>query len=635
MPDTQRLVHELRVHQIELEMQNEELRRAQHELEVSREKYFDLYDLAPVGYLTLNEPGLILEANLTATRLLGVARTDLLQQPLTRFILREHLDIFYQHRQQLFETGAPQSCELRLTRPGGAPFWVRGEAILAQDHKTGAPVCRMMLSDLTERKQAEADRERLAQFERLAQLMKCASDIVLLADEHGRILEANDRALEIYGYSLAELRQKTLEDLRTPESRAELPHQIEQLETDGRGVFEAMNQRRDGTAFPVEISARVLEIAGVRHRLGIVRDITERKWAEAALRESETRFRELFSHMSSGVAVYEARNDGQDFVFKDFNRAAERIEATPREAVLGRSVVEVFPGVKEFGLFNVLQRVWRTGQPEHPATGLHRDKHIVGWRENQVYRLPNGEIVAVYDDITQRQRAEAALRESEETMRYMVKYDPNAIAIYDLNLHYLAVSDRYLQDYNVKEENVIGKHHYEVFPELPQRWKDVHQRCLSGAIERNDDDYFERPDGSITYNRWECRPWYRGDGTIGGMITYTEVTTERKKAEIALRESERRHRAILRTALDGFWRVGLRGHLLEVNEAYCRMSGYSEQELLTMHTPDLEAVEAHADTAAHLQRVLARGEDRFETRHRRKDGSTFAVEISVQYKPAE
>src|ERR1035438_8043410 len=113
-----------------------------------------------------------------------------------------------------------------------------------------------------------------------------------------------------------------------------------------------MSQRRDGTAFPVEISARFIEIGGVPFRLGIVRDITKRKRAEEALRYSETQFRELFSHMSSGVAVYEARNDGQDFVFKDFNRAAERIEATPREAVLGRSLVEVFPGVKEFGLLD-------------------------------------------------------------------------------------------------------------------------------------------------------------------------------------------------------------------------------------------------------------------------------------------
>src|ERR1017187_1641698 len=446
--DMERVVHDLHVHQIELEMQNEELRRAQHELKVPREKYLDLYEFARVGYLTLNEPGRILEANLTAARLLGVARTDLLQQPLTRFILREDLGIFHQHRQQLFETRAPQSCELRLTRPGGAPFWVRGEAILVQGHKTGAPVCRVTLSDittrkqaeetltrqleilnatpdfigfadardtrilyinpagrkmigwgaeedvtrlkiaelhpawtnrlfreeilpiairdgvwkgdaaflhrdgreipvtmvllahkspggkverfstisrdLTERKQAEADRERVAQFERLAQLMKCANDSILLADEHGRILEANDRTLETYGYSLAELRQKSMEDLRTPESRAVIPHQIEQLETDGRAVFETMHQRRDGFAFPVEISARFFQIAGVPCRLGIVRDITRSKRAEEASRMSEARYRSLFDNMAEGFAYCRMLfEDGrpQDLIYVEVNEA--------------------------------------------------------------------------------------------------------------------------------------------------------------------------------------------------------------------------------------------------------------------------------------------------------------------------
>jgi PAS domain S-box-containing protein len=149
---------------------------------------------------------------------------------------------------------------------------------------------------------------------------------------------------------------------------------------------------------------------------------------------------------------------------------------------------------------------------------------------------PSG-LWAIVRDITDRKKAETALKESEEIMRYIVKNDPNAIAVYDCDLRYIAVSNRFLSDYGVKEGDVLGKRHYDVFPEMPQRWKDVHQRCLAGAIERNDDDYFERPDGSITYNRWECRPWRRADGEIGGIIMYTEVTTERKKAEMALRKA--------------------------------------------------------------------------------------------------
>ena len=110
---------------------------------------------------------------------------------------------------------------------------------------------------------------------------------------------------------------------------------------------------------------------------------------------------------------------------------------------------------------------------------------------------------------------------------------------------------------------------------------------------------------------------------------------ERKRAQEALQVSERRQRTILQTAMDGFWRANLQAHLLEVNDAYCRMSGYNEEELLGMSISALEVVETPADTAARVQRILARGEDRFESRHRRKDGSIFDVEVSVQYKPAD
>src|ERR1041385_8772740 len=103
-----RALHELRVHQIELEMQNEELRRTQEALEISRARYFDLYDLAPVGYFTLSEQGLIREVNLTAADLLGMARGALAGQPLSRFVVSEDQDIYYLHRKVLLETGAPQ-----------------------------------------------------------------------------------------------------------------------------------------------------------------------------------------------------------------------------------------------------------------------------------------------------------------------------------------------------------------------------------------------------------------------------------------------------------------------------------------------------------------------------------------------
>jgi PAS domain S-box-containing protein len=155
-------LHELRVHEIELEMQNEELRRAQVELDAARARYFDLYDLAPVGYCTLSEQGLILEANLTVGTLLGVSRSELSKQPFSRFIFKADQDIYYLHRKRLFEahsagsgqTAEPQECELRLARPDGVLFWAHLTGTVAQA-EDGAPLCRVVLSDVTERKRAE------------------------------------------------------------------------------------------------------------------------------------------------------------------------------------------------------------------------------------------------------------------------------------------------------------------------------------------------------------------------------------------------------------------------------------------------------------------------------------------------
>jgi len=140
----QQMLHELHVHQIELEMQNEELRAAQAELDASRARYFDLYDLAPVGYVTVSEKGLILEANLTAATLLNVNRGALVKQLLSRFIVKEDHDLYYLHRKMLFETREPQACELRLVNPEGAVFWARLEATAAEG-PDGAPVCRAVL----------------------------------------------------------------------------------------------------------------------------------------------------------------------------------------------------------------------------------------------------------------------------------------------------------------------------------------------------------------------------------------------------------------------------------------------------------------------------------------------------------
>ena len=167
--ETQRTLHELQVHQVELEMQNEALQQAQAELEISRTRYFELYDRAPVGYCTLSEQGIILEANLTACTLLNRDCNTLVEAPISHFILQEDQALFDQLWKQLNETGKPQEDELRLVKLDGDDFWAHLTASLSRA-EDGTSLCLMVLNDITEQKQAEAEIHHLAHYDMLTHL---------------------------------------------------------------------------------------------------------------------------------------------------------------------------------------------------------------------------------------------------------------------------------------------------------------------------------------------------------------------------------------------------------------------------------------------------------------------------------
>ncbi len=160
----------------------------------------------------------------------------------------------------------------------------------------------------------------------------------------------------------------------------------------------------------------------------------------------------------------------------------------------------------------------------------------------------------------------------------------------------------------------------------------IHAACREGTVIYNQEDLFWKKDGTCFPVEFSLTPIREEDRMLGSVLTFRDIT-ERKKAEEDRRIGEEQHYSILKTAMDGFIMIDSQGHLIEINTAYCQMSGYNEQELLGMSISDLEAAETSDDTAAHMQKVIAQGGDRFETRHRRKDEGILDVEASAQYRP--
>jgi len=300
--ETRRTLYELRVHQIELEMQSEELRREQAELGAARARYFDLYDLAPVGYCTVSENGLILESNLTAAALLGVAdRGTLSGQLIAGFILKEDQGVYDLCHKRLFQTGAPQAYELRLIKKNGERFWAQLEAASAPPDAAGARACRIVISDITERKRAEE--ARAYSLSLLNATLESTNNGILVVDLSGRITLWNKKFADMWhihdalltAESYEPLLQSVLPQMAQPEAflarvRELYKHpeefSFEQLDlADGR-IFSRYSQ-------PQKIADTIVG------RVWSFQDITDHKRAEKALKETaetKSRFASMVSH---------------------------------------------------------------------------------------------------------------------------------------------------------------------------------------------------------------------------------------------------------------------------------------------------------------------------------------------------
>jgi PAS domain S-box-containing protein len=249
-----------------------------------------------------------------------------------------------------------------------------------------------------------------------------------------------------------------------------------------------------------------------------------------------------------------------------FGYTPEEIIGKPTEVLLpermhslhykNREVFHANPVRQRFGVAQRLIAVTKAGREiaiEITIGLLGKDptEVIASVRDVSERAKREEQLRATIDDLDRRLRAsELDFRRLNEHFKLFLKKAPAAIALVDRQMRYLTVSDRWLSDLNIASSDLHGVSHYDMFPEIPERWKELHRRCLAGEVLKCDDDYFERADGRVDWLRWEMHPWRQADGRVAGMLIFSEVITARKNAETALKKShqELERRVAQRTA---------------------------------------------------------------------------------------
>ena len=428
---TAKLLHELKVHQMELEMLNEELRETQVKLEESQARYFELFDVAPVGYFSIKKTGIIQDVNLTGANLLGAVPRDLRGHLLSSFILKKDREIYYLHRKQLLETLKPQLCEMRMVRRDGSLFWARTESTLGQNGKSGKPLCHVTISDITLQKQVEHSLKQrykeqkclysiLSLFESPdAKLDELLKEIVMLIPQGWQFPEITEARIVLEGQAFQTARFR-----ETPWMQASKI--IVSGKTSGQVEVCYIERPQESPEVPLlKEEGQLLD--AISSRLG---QITLRKREEERIRASEDRYRNLVENTAEGVCVL------QDGLVKFANRALIGIVGSSAEEMSDKLFLDyVHPDDRALVIEREIRRL--NGEKLEASYDFRaRDKYgKTRWLEVNVALITwegKPATLTFLKDITAHKMAKEALRESEE--RYRLLADNTVDGIWLLNM---------------------------------------------------------------------------------------------------------------------------------------------------------------------------------------------------------
>lgn len=513
--------------------------------------------------------------------------------------------------------------EWTYIRKDGTSFPVNLTVTALRDEKGEIIGFLGIADDITEKKRA-IDEIRAVE-ERFESFMNHSPVLAYLKDRNGRYIFINQTMERVFGISVEKLTGKTDFDW--------LPEDVARSVTEKDKLILAGGE-------PIEYTSVVKSVDGVNRTwqtykfsiydgvgnpfVGVVAfDITKQQETEVALRKSEQRSRDLIDKSPGLISTHTL-----DGTLLSVNPAAAHSLGYEPDELVGRSLREFLPPDRQalFGEFIKQVKAHRGLSGEMRVINKQGDERTWSYT-NTIYEDDGVPYVLGHAfDITENKVVEVALRESEERMRLFVEHTPAAVAMLDRDMRYVMTSKRWLTDYNLGEQDIVGRSHYEVFPDIPPHWKDLHQRGIKGEVLKCDEDPFPRADGSLEWLHWEMYPWRDNQGEIGGIIFFTEVITGRKRMEEALLLSA----AIVESSDDAIMSKTLEGIVKSWNRGAEKIFGYTADEIIGKHVSMLFPDDRITEEEDILNSIKSgKNIEQFQTIRVKKSGEHFPVSITI------
>ncbi len=669
--ELQKLFHEMRIHLVELESQKEELRKVQGELSESRDRYLELYELAPVGYLTVSKACNILEANQTVSRLLGMERDQLIGKSLYSLVAKEDQDLFYFYLMTVFKNQATTTCELKLNRNDGTEFYaeLQSHALIAINGACDS--FRTIVSDITQRKESEILQLKLRQnLESLWELSRIQNDnLKFLADhvleEIKRISESRyafygfinheETEMEIYSWSNEAMNQCKIDDKPKffPIAKAGIwGRAVRQRE---KVIINDYGQDHEGklglpeghvsltrfVAIPVFNKGQIVAVGAVANKesdyteddvkqleafLSHAQIIADQKRAQKDLKESELKFRTVADFTCDWEYWV-----GPDGALIYISPSCESITGYHRDEFLNNPKLLseiVHPEDQAIALNHLaiinendcnsadFRIVTRTGEERWIA---HRCQAVFGNNGSWLGRRVSNR------DITQRKLAEKALRKSEANLSSLFNTISERVFLMKPDGKILAANEPFATGLGKTVEDVIGHCVFDYLePSVTTRRKAwINEIVRSGKSMRIED---KRQNSIVVHNIY---PIFNSEGAVDRLAVYAVDVTAVRRSESALSDSEARFRLFVEAANEGVWSMDDQFRTTFVNRKMAEMLGYSPEEMLGR---SVDSFMFEEDSLDHLDRMAKRQQGRneaYERRFRRKDGEEVWTLVSA------